>query len=73
MALKNLKKKTKQRTEKSKLLTNLMKSDLATSPYIKNKKELAQLKAAYKAGTLKFDSKEIAESILENFRRGFRK
>lgn len=34
------------------------------------KKELARLKAAYKKGKLKFDSKETAKSILNNFKRG---
>ena len=29
------------------------------------KKELVELKAAYKSGKLKFDAKKVAESILE--------
>ena len=35
-----------------------------------SKKELARLKAAYKKGKLKFDSKEIAKSILNDFKHG---
>ncbi len=35
-----------------------------------SKKELARLKAAYKKGKLKFDSKEIARSILNDFKHG---
>ncbi len=34
-------------------------------------KELAMLKAAYKSGKLKFDSKEIAKSILNDCKQGF--
>lgn len=38
-------------------------------------KEIAQLKAAYKNGSLKFDSKDIAGAILEDkdIRRGLTK
>ena len=35
-----------------------------------SKKELARLKAAYKSGKLKFDSKEVAKSVLNDFKRG---
>ena len=35
-----------------------------------SKKELAKLKTAYKSGKLKFDSKEIAKSILNDFKQG---
>ena len=37
-----------------------------------SKKEIARLKSLYKKGKLKFDSKKIAESILDDpyFRRG---
>ena len=35
-----------------------------------SKKELARLKAAYKKGKLKFDSKEVAKSILNDCKRG---
>ena len=35
-----------------------------------SKAELAKLKAAYKSGKLKFDSKEVAKSILNDFKRG---
>ena len=38
-----------------------------------SKKDIEQLKAAYKSGKLKFNSKEIAESILKDFRRGLSK
>ena len=38
-----------------------------------SKKDIEQLKAAYKSGKLKFNSKEIAESILEDFKRGLKK
>ena len=39
------------------------------------KKELAELKAAYKSGTLKFNPKELATSILEDgdIKRGLTK
>ena len=35
-----------------------------------SKKDLAKLKAAYKSGKLKFDSKEVAKSILNDFKHG---
>jgi anti-sigma28 factor (negative regulator of flagellin synthesis) len=35
-----------------------------------SKKELARLKADYKSGKLKFDSKEVAKSILNDCKRG---
>ena len=35
-----------------------------------SKKELAKLKADYKSGKLKFASKEIAKSLLNDFKRG---
>ena len=35
-----------------------------------SKKELAKLKAAYKSGELKFDSKEVAKSLLNDCKRG---
>ena len=38
-----------------------------------SKKDIEQLKAAYKSGKLKFNSEEIAESILEDFKRGLKK
>lgn len=58
--------KLKQRKNKSidKIVKRLKDS---SNPYI-NKKELAKLKAAYKSGTLKFDSKEIAEAIISQCR-----
>lgn len=56
------KKKEKKLASKSKLNKNL-------SLFINNK-ELANLKAAYKKGKLRFDSKEIAKGILEDLGRG---
>ena len=35
------------------------------------KKELVELKAAYKSGNLKFDSKKIAEAIFKDCKPGF--
>lgn len=37
------------------------------------KKELNELKAAYKSRKLKFDSKKVAESILKDFKHAFEK
>ncbi len=34
------------------------------------KKELAQLRAAYKSGKLKFDSNEVAKAILNDCKKG---
>lgn len=56
------KKKAKKFASKSKLNKNL-------SLFINNK-ELANLKAVYKKGELRFDSKEIAKGILEDLGRG---
>ena len=58
--------KLKQRKNKSidKIIKRLKDSN---NPYI-NKKELLKLKAAYKNRTLKFDSQEIAEAILKEFK-----
>ena len=36
-----------------------------------SKKELAELKNAYKSGKLKFDSKDIADSVLRDLRNWF--
>ena len=39
----------------------------------RGKKELEQLKSKYKKGLLKFDSKELAESILKEFKTNLTK
>ena len=36
----------------------------------KKDKDLAEIKAAYKSGKLKFNSKRVAESILKEFKPG---
>ena len=36
----------------------------------KHKKELSQIKAAYKKGRLKFNSKEVAKTILRDLKHG---
>ena len=38
-----------------------------------SKKDLQKLKLAYKAGKLKFDSKELADSVLKDVRHGLTK
>ena len=54
--------------KKSKQESTLKKQEPEYS--LPSKKELAKLKADYKSGKLKFDSKEIAKSLLNDFKRG---
>ena len=54
----NLKKKTKTKTKIEKPVS---------------KKELSNLKTAYKSGKLNFDSKKIAETVFKDFKRGLTK
>ena len=61
MAMKLIQKKTKQQPA-------LKKEEPEYN--FASKKELARLKASYKSGKLKFDSKEVAKSILNDFKHG---
>ena len=54
--------------KKSKQESTLKKEEPEYS--FSSKKDLAKLKAAYKSGKLKFDSKEVAKSILNDCKRG---
>ena len=56
--LMNLKKKTKIKTKTEKPVS---------------KKELSNLKTAYKSGKINFDSKKIAGNILKDFKPGLTK
>ena len=62
-------KKKKKTLEKS----NTKKTRTSSINLPKDKKEILRLKAAYKKGALSFDSKTIALSILEEFKKGISK
>lgn len=67
----NLKKKTKVNQDKNKSKSSFRGKQMVFSKV--SKKEFDQLKTAYKSGKLKFDSKEVAESMLKDFKHAFKK
>lgn len=67
----SLKKKTKVNQDKNKSTSSFKGKQMVFSKI--SKKEFDQLKAAYKSGKLKFDSKEVTESILKDFKNGLTK
>ena len=61
-----------KKTNKSSPQKKVTKKKQSDNAFICSKKEVTKLKSQYKKGALKFDSKKIAEALLEDkdLRRG---
>ena len=70
----SLTKKGKNQNEMKKNIDKKRAKDLTEKEYSPlSKKELAKLRTNYQKGLLKFDSKDIAEAILKEFKQGLTK